>query len=292
MKYPIGIQDFQKIRKEGYAYVDKTRLVYKMADEGAYYFLSRPRRFGKSLLVSTLENYFMGNKELFEGLAIYDLEKDWHSYPVFHIDLNTADFMEKGSLHALLNDYLCTWENSYGARESETTLALRFKGVIERAAKKEGRNVVVLIDEYDKPVLQTLRNDTLRNEYRDELKAFYSVLKTQDRYIKFADNSYQVAGNAELYFQNALYLIFKIMGFYTQVELPTSDGGIDVIIQTPKYVYIIECKLDESADDALQQIEAKGYAAPFGMDKRQVVKLGINFSSDTRGVESYRVKTG
>lgn len=514
MKYPIGIQDFQKIRKEGYAYVDKTRLVYKMADEGAYYFLSRPRRFGKSLLVSTLENYFMGNKELFEGLAIYDLEKDWHSYPVFHIDLNTADFMEKGSLHALLNDYLCTWENSYGARESETTLALRFKGVIERAAKKEGRNVVVLIDEYDKPVLQTLRNDTLRNEYRDELKAFYSVLKTQDRYIKFAfltgvtkfgkvsvfsdlnnltdismdnryvsicgitedeltgyfkeeirmlaeangdtvdetvdklrarydgyhfkadsiglynpysvlntlarqeyndywfetgtptfladllqahcyrlpdltneqitgdvinsidststnpipviyqsgyltikgydkrfkkyrlgfpnkeveegflnfllplytsagtrspfyidefvkdvedghverfmqrlttffaDNSYQVAGNAELYFQNALYLIFKIMGFYTQVELPTSDVRIDVIIQTPKYVYIIECKLDGSADDALQQIEAKGYAAPFGMDKRQVVKLGINFSSDTRGVESYRVKTG
>lgn len=186
MKYPIGIQDFEKLRTIGYSYVDKSRFVYKLATEGEYYFLSRPRRFGKSLFLSTLEAYFQGKKELFEGLAIYDLETDWKKYPIFHIDLNTANFREKDSLYTVLNDYLTTWESKYGARESEATLALRFKGVIARAAEKEGCGVVILIDEYDKPILQTLRDPELQAEHRAQLKAFYSVLKTQDRYIKFA----------------------------------------------------------------------------------------------------------
>lgn len=186
MKYPIGIQDFEDLQRNGYAYVDKTNFVYKLADEGKYYFLSRPRRFGKSLFLSTLEAYFQGKKDLFEGLAIYDLETEWKKYPIFHIDLNTANFREKDSLYTVLNDYLTTWESKYGARESEATLALRFKGVIARAAEKEGCGVVILIDEYDKPILQTLRDPELQAEHRAQLKAFYSVLKTQDRYIKFA----------------------------------------------------------------------------------------------------------
>lgn len=186
MKYPIGIQDFEKLRTNGYSYVDKSRFVYKLATEGEYYFLSRPRRFGKSLFLSTLEAYFQGKKELFKGLAIYDLETEWKKYPIFHIDLNTANFREKDSLYMVLNDYLTTWESKYGARESEATLALRFKGVIARAAEKEGCGVVILIDEYDKPILQTLRDPELQDEHRAQLKAFYSVLKTQDRYIKFA----------------------------------------------------------------------------------------------------------
>lgn len=186
MKYPIGIQNFEDLRRNGYKYVDKTNFVYKLADEGKYYFLSRPRRFGKSLFLSTLEAYFQGKKELFEGLAIYDLETEWKKYPIFHIDLNTANFREKDSLYNVLNDYLTGWEDKYGARESEATLALRFKGVIARAAEKEGCGVVILIDEYDKPILQTLRDPELQAEHRAQLKAFYSVLKTQDRYIKFA----------------------------------------------------------------------------------------------------------
>lgn len=186
MKYPIGIQDFEDLQRNGYAYVDKTNFVYKLADEGKYYFLSRPRRFGKSLFLSTLEAYFQGKKELFEGLAIYDFETEWKKYPIFHIDLNTANFREKDSLYTVLNDYLTTWESKYGTRESEATLALRFKGVIARAAEKEGCGVVILIDEYDKPILQTLRDPELQAEHRAQLKAFYSVLKTQDRYIKFA----------------------------------------------------------------------------------------------------------
>ena len=186
MKYPIGIQDFKTIRKDGFVYVDKTALLYKLADEGKIYFLSRPRRFGKSLFLSTLEAYFQGKKELFEGLAIYDLETEWKQYPIFHIDLNTANFREEGSLYTVLNAYLSAWEDKYGTRESEVTLPLRFKGVIARAAEKEGRNVVILVDEYDKPILQTLQNEKLQEDHRNQLKAFYSVLKTQDRYIKFA----------------------------------------------------------------------------------------------------------
>lgn len=512
MKYPIGIQDFEKLRTNGYSYVDKSRFVYKLATEGEYYFLCRPRRFGKSLFLSTLEAYFQGKKELFEGLAIYDLETDWKKYPIFHIDLNTANFREKDSLYTVLNDYLTTWECKYGTRESEATLALRFKGVIARAAEKEGCGVVILIDEYDKPILQTLRDPELQAEHRAQLKAFYSVLKTQDRYIKFAfltgvtkfgkvsvfsdlnnltdismdhryisicgmtekelltnfkeginelaeangdteeatiaklkarydgyhfeentigiynpfsvlntlsrlrykdywfetgtptflvdllkmhnyrlpdmtkervsddvinsvdslstnpipviyqsgyltikgyderfkkyllgfpnreveegflnfllplytsagnnspflvdefvqdvesgnperfmqrmkaffaDTSYQVVGNAELYFQNAMYLVFKIMGFYTQVERPTSDGRIDAIIQTPNYIYVIECKLDRTADEAIKQIENNGYAEPFLMDKRKLYKIGVSFSSETRGVAEYKIK--
>ena len=512
MKYPIGIQNFDEIRNGRYVYVDKTRLIYKLVDEGKYYFLSRPRRFGKSLLISTLEAYFTGKKDLFEGLAIYDLEQNWYKYPILHIDLNTANFREKGSLFAILNDYLCKWEAVYGKAESETTLALRFKGVVERAAKKEGRNVVILVDEYDKPILQTFHDKELQEDYRNELKAFYSVLKTQDRYIKFAfltgvtkfgkvsvfsdlnnlmdismdnryisicgitekelkasfkegieelseatgkteeetleklrvnydgyhfkpggvgiynpfsvlntmakleygaywfetgtptflvdllklhhyelenltkeqisddvinsvdsmstnpipviyqsgyltikgyderfkkyklgfpnqeveqgflkfllpcyssagdnspyfieefvkdveagnaerfmqrlstmlaDTDYKVVGNAELYFHNVMYLIFKIMGFYIQVERPTSDGRIDAVIQTDDYIYIIECKLDKSADEALKQIDESGYAAPFMLDKRKLYKIGVNFSSKTRRVEEYKIE--
>ena len=186
MKYPIGIQNFEDLRRNGYKYVDKTNFVYKLTDEGKYYILSRPRRFGKSLFLSTLEAYFQGKKELFEGLAIYDLETEWKKYPIFHIDLNTANFREKDSLYNVLNDYLTGWEDKYGTRDSEVTLPLRFKGVIARAAEKEGRGVVILIDEYDKPILQTLQTPELQAEHRAQLKAFYSVLKTQDRYIKFA----------------------------------------------------------------------------------------------------------
>ena len=512
MKYPIGIQDFVKLRQGGFAYVDKTKFVYKLADEGSYYFLSRPRRFGKSLFLSTLEAYFLGRKELFEGLAIYDMEKEWKSHPIFYIDLNTANFRDENSLYEVLNSHVSVWEEMYGAREYETTLALRFKGVIARAAEKEGRGVVILIDEYDKPILQTLRNQELQEKHRSLLKSFYSVLKTQDRYIRFAfitgvtkfgkvsvfsdlnnlmdismdqryisicgmtqdellynfregieqlgeaygdteeetlnklkirydgyhfeedtvgiynpfsvlntlaklrykdywfetgtptflvdllkmhnyrllditrekvsgdvinsvdsmstnpipviyqsgyltikgyderfkkyrlgfpnkeveegflnfllplytsagnnspfmvdefvqdvesgnperfmqrmkaffaDTSYQVAGNAELYFQNAMYLVFKIMGFYTQVERPTSDGRIDAVIQTPDYIYIIECKLDRTADEALRQINDSDYAAPFSMDKRRIYKIGVNFSSQTRGVEQWIIE--
>ena len=184
--YPIGIQNFEKIRKDGYFYIDKTALIYQMVKTGSYYFLSRPRRFGKSLLISTLEAYFLGKKELFEGLAMEKLEKDWTTYPIFHIDLNTEKYDTRESLDSILNFTLEKWEQQYGTAPSETTFALRFRGLIERAYKQTGQRVVILIDEYDKPMLQAIGNEELQKEFRNTMKAFYSVLKTMDGCIQFA----------------------------------------------------------------------------------------------------------
>ena len=507
--YPIGIQQFDKIRNGGYVYVDKTRHIYELAHTGCYYFLGRPRRFGKSLLLSTMEAYFSGRRELFDGLAIGELEKDWTAYPILHLDLNTGKYHEKDSLEKALDKALFRWEKVYGTEPQETTPEFRFEGIIRRAAEKAGRNVVILIDEYDKPLLQSIGNEALQDEFRATLKAFYSVLKSQDRYIKFAfltgvtkfgkvsvfsdlnnlndismdakycdicgitereihayfedsirelaaangmtfdeacaklkehydgyhfevgtegiynpfsllctfskkafkdywfetgtptflvellkkynyrlenltkermtadvlncvdapganpvpmiyqsgyltisgylprfgkyllgfpnkevetgfinfllpayipardttefdislfvedveagdaesfmtrlqslfaGTDYKIVGDMEKYFQNSLYLIFKIMGFYTDVERNTSKGCIDVVVKTADYIYIIECKLDRSAEEAMAQIESRGYAAPFATDPRKLYRIGVNFSSQTRGVESY-----
>ncbi|WP_298075121.1 AAA family ATPase, partial [uncultured Bacteroides sp.] len=160
MKYPIGIQSFDQIIEDGYVYVDKTGLVYDLAHEGKIYFLSRPRRFGKSLLVSTLENYFLGRKELFRGLAIEGLEKEWAVHPVFHVDFNGAIFSDAGQLEEMLRDYVESWERSYGlSPDKELGMGLRFRNVLRVAHEQTGRRAVVLIDEYDKPILDVLDVD-------------------------------------------------------------------------------------------------------------------------------------
>ena len=513
MKYPIGIQDFDKIINEGYTYVDKTELIYKIVHEGSYYFLSRPRRFGKSLLMSTLDAYFSGKRELFKNLAIEKLEEDWTAYPVLHLDLNTGKYNSKDSLTHALDDFLSRLEANYGTFHSEKTLELRFMGIIERIYHKTGKPVVILVDEYDKPLLQSINNKELQEDFRATLKAFYSVLKTQDRYIRFAlltgvtkfgkvsvfsdlnnlidismdegydtlcgiteeemhryfeesiqklaerykisyeetcarlkkrydgyhfveygtgvynpfsllstfraskfgsywfetgtptflvqllqrenfylpdltqqqvsadmlncidtmdrnpipviyqsgyltikdydeefkvytlgfpneeveegfanyllpyyahtgsegapmyvrnfvlalrngkpeqfmkrmqvlfaDTDYKIVGNAELYFQNAFYIVTKLLGFYTEVERTISDGRIDMIVKTKDYIYIFEFKYDQNADIALQQIENKGYAQPFVTDGRKIVKIGVNFSREHRCIDEWKIK--
>ena len=146
-KYPIGIQDFEKIRKEDYLYVDKTTLIYRLVTEGAVYFLSRPRRFGKSLLVSTLKNYFQGRKELFKGLAIDSLEKKWAEHPVFHIDFNGTDFTVPGTLEQRLDDYIAEWEELYGRSPIRRDRGGRFSYVLQQAHQRYNRRCVVLIEE-------------------------------------------------------------------------------------------------------------------------------------------------
>ena len=185
-KLPIGVQDFAKLRTEGYKYIDKTGIVYRLAKSGCYYFLSRPRRFGKSLFLSTLEAYFLGRKELFSGLEIEHLERDWIEYPVLHLDLNTQKYESASALNNVLNEVLDSWEKLYGKNPSEIDFGRRFQGIIQRACEKTGRRVVILVDEYDKPVLQAIGNDTLQDEYRSTLKSFYEALKSSDRYIQFA----------------------------------------------------------------------------------------------------------
>ena len=511
--YPIGIQNFEKIRTEGYLYIDKTELVYRLVKTGSYYFLSRPRRFGKSLLISTLGAYFQGKKELFQGLAIEKLEKDWTKHPILHLDLNTEKYDTAESLDNLLNNALAYWESYYGTEPSEVSIPLRFKGVVRRACEKTGRRVVILIDEYDKPMLQAIGNEDLQEKYRNTLKAFYSVLKTMDGYIRFAlltgvtkfgkvsvfsdlnnlndismdrryveicgitepeihrdlepdlhelseaqgityeqtcqelkerydgyhftynsvgiynpfsllntfykmsfgsywfetgtpsylvkllqrdhydlqrlvhdeatsdmlnsidstsrnplpviyqsgyltikgydarfdlyrlgfpnreveegfikyllpfyvnmdegksifhisrfvyeiehgdyeaflcrlqsffaDTPYELVRDLELHYQNVLFIIYKLLGFYVQAEYHTSNGRIDMVLKTDKYVYVMEFKFDGTPEEALKQIDEKGYTVPFHNDSRQLIKIGVNFSPKTRNIEAWRVE--
>ena len=187
MKYPIGIQSFDRIIEDGYVYVDKTELIYNLTHESSIYFLSRPRRFGKSLLVSTLKNYYLGRRELFRGLAMERLETEWAVHPVFHVDFNGAVFSNAGQLEAMLRDYVEGWERMYGlVPDKELGIGIRFRHVLRAAHEQTGRRAVVLIDEYDKPILDVLDVDaSLEDRHRNVLKAFYSVFKGADAHLQF-----------------------------------------------------------------------------------------------------------
>ena len=195
MKYPIGIQNFAEIITKDYVYVDKTDLVYSLVTEGKIYFLSRPRRFGKSLLVSTLENYFMGRKELFKGLKIDSLEQDWLEYPIFHVDFSQDNYVKEGMVADKIEEYMTQWEEIYGHSPIARTLSGRFLYVLKEAHKQYGRPCVVLVDEYDKPILDGLSTDLasgveddrarLEIHNRDALRDFYTIFKAADVDLQF-----------------------------------------------------------------------------------------------------------
>lgn len=508
---PIGIQTFEKIRKENFLYVDKTAFVWKIASTSTPYFLSRPRRFGKSLLLSTFEAYFEGRKELFEGLAIEKMETEWNKYPVLHLDLNAEKYDAPERLNDILSNQLTQWELKYGKGPDELTLSSRFTGVIRRANEQTGRGVVVLVDEYDKPLLQAITNEELLDAYRSTLKAFYGVLKSTDRYLRFvfltgvtkfaqvsvfsdlnqlndismkpqyaticgitrqeltdtfapeigqlgqsnqltteeaieklatlydgyhfcefavgvfnpfsvlnvfdgfkfssywfatgtptflvellkkseydlrilidgveapassfteyrveannpipliyqsgyltikgyderfknyllefpneevkygfmeflvpfytsiknndqgfyigkfvneleagdvdafltrlqaffADFSYELSEKKERAYQVVFYLVFKLMGQFTQAEVRSARGRADAVVKTPKYIYVFEFKLSGTAEEALQQIEDKGYLIPYQVDGREVRKIGVEFSAEKRNISRW-----
>ena len=526
MKFPIGVQSFEQMRNDGYVYVDKTDLVYRLAKGGKIYFLSRPRRFGKSLLVSTIENYFLGRHELFKGLAIDALEKDWLQYPVFHIDFNSSNFTEGGVLDRKIEATVAGWEEVYGRPARDLDVGGRFAEVLRKAHEATGRRCVVLIDEYDKPLLDVMDTDytievggqrrPLEDWNREVLRGFYSVFKAADNDLQFVlltgvtkfaqvsvfsgfnqpqdismDARYEALcgitqeemeryfaepikemavkfktdwdgmlamlkrnydgyhfceemtdiynpfsllnafaqlnirdfwfasgspeyllrllaqsdenldeltgkyymprefvdykatvekplpmiyqsgyltikdfdkdfgsflldfpnkevqqgflslaasgyfaskkdadgtvrsmvmsmrdGNTdrlkdiltafladipytarrkenererERYFQYTFYLIFRLLGTYTvRAEHHSSQGRADCVVETPKYVYIFEFKLDGTADEALAQIEERGYARPYGTDGRQVIRIGASFSSETGTVGDWK----
>ena len=184
MRYPIGVQTFEEIINGKYVYVDKTDLVYNLA-RGHICFLSRPRRFGKSLLLSTLNAYFSGKKELFKGLKIDNLEKDWTEYPVFRIDFAVGDYSKENELETILNDILENWELKYEVVCKTSSLGKRFNNILEAAEVKTGHKAVVLIDEYDKPMLDVLGTE-LENKNRNTLKGFYGTFKSADEHLRFA----------------------------------------------------------------------------------------------------------
>jgi hypothetical protein len=510
---PIGVQDFESLRNDGYLYVDKTALVYRLATTGRYYFLSRPRRFGKSILLSTLHAYFSGKRDLFRGLALEHLEQQWTVHPILHLDLNVGEYRTEEDLRLKLSAKLSQWENQYGKVDYEVTLGGRFESVIRRASQQSGQRVVILVDEYDKPILQTITDKALQETYRTILRSFYGALKSMDAHIRFAfltgvtkfskvsvfsdlnnlrdismdneyiplcgitdeeidtqfvpyvqrladalgqtygqvreelkkrydgyhfcedsvgiynpfsllntfqsnrisnywfetgtpsylvyllkkhsynleqmatsqcdaevlnsvdsestnpvpviyqsgyltikdydpeyqlytlgfpnqevedgflkfllpsytsidktqtaffivnfvkdikagrvddflkrlsslfaDTPYELVRDLENHYQNVLFIVTKLMGFYVKAEYHTSEGRIDLLLQTDAYTYVMEFKLDGTAEEAMQQIEEKNYAQPFAADRRTLVKVGVNFSSTTRNIERWIVK--
>lgn len=186
LKYPIGIQNFEKLRSEGWLYADKTSLIHELVSNGAYYFLSRPRRFGKSLLMSTLDAYFQGKRNLFKGLAIDTLSDDWEPRPVFHIDLNAKNYEDRESLIMILEAHLEKWEAIYGDDKNDKAPEIRLAWLIHQAHLATGRKVAVLIDEYDKPLGASIDNEELQDTYRNILRGFFGVLKSCDGDIHFA----------------------------------------------------------------------------------------------------------
>ncbi len=508
---PIGDQGFASLRGDNYLYVDKTELIYRMIQKGKFYFLSRPRRFGKSLLLSTIEAFFLGKRELFNGLYIANQEQEWVEHPVLHLDFSTQNYKSEQNVYNILNDFLDEYEAKYGRKEGETDVALRFKWLVRNAYEKTGQRVVILVDEYDKPLLESIENPELQEQYRGILRGFYAVLKAMGQYIRFAlltgitkfskvsifsdlnnlndisrdwdyasicgitdnevdsvlapyiqryadeknlsydavredlrrmydgyhfaadtpglynpfslmcalskramdgywfdsgtptmlvemlrrkhyalptfeepvsamkldnktgdsdsimpllyqsgylsidrmsddgrywltfpndevregffefllpyyatvpNNDAKIAisdfvkdildGNAEQFlqrlqsffadfqydaqttpethFRNVLYILCKLMGLQVDAEYQTSDGRIDLLLRTDKFVYVIECKIDSTARIALDQIKSKEYALPWSLDNREMILVGINFSTKTRRPDDWLIE--
>lgn len=184
IKYPIGEQDFKLLREGGFCYIDKTRFVEKIMEGSKYHFLARPRRFGKSLFLSTLQYFFKGEKELFKDLYIEKVEKEWLHYPVLRLDLNTESYEDPGHLDSLLDHVFRKWETEFELPPTIGSYSSRFQTIIEQAHAKSGLPVVILVDEYDKPLVVNINNKTNIDHYRQRLSALYSNFKSSAEHIR------------------------------------------------------------------------------------------------------------
>ena len=267
-KYPIGIQSFEDIIDGGYVYIDKTALIYKLVSEGKVFFLSRPRRFGKSLLVSTLEAYFQGRRELFKGLAIEKLEQEWKSYPVIHLDMSGKTYLDANSLTAHLNSLLEPYELQYGIDKQDRDPDERFSYLIRTVCEQTGRKVAVLIDEYDKPVLEAIGREELADQYRRRLKGFYGVLKSADPYLKFV-------------------LLTGVTKF-SQVSVFSDLNQLEDISMLPQYDTICGITEDELESNFKEDIEslAKSEEQTYSemLKSLRLYYDGYHFSKDMHGV--------
>jgi hypothetical protein len=274
-KLPIGIQAFENIRTKGFVYVDKTAYIYRLVREENPYFLSRPRRFGKSLLVSTLKAYFEGKKELFESiagqesLAIAGMEKEWKPYPVLHLALNIDHYDSVDKLNGGLNTVLRLLEETWGRNPEETSPSSRFFGLIRRAYEKTGSQVVVLIDEYDKPLTDTLGsahdNPELHEKIREALQGFYGVLKASDQWLRFVF----LTGVTKF----AKVSIFSTLNQLRDISMSAEYEGI--------------CGITESELAGNFQDELRAMAGKFGISYEEVMAEmrkrynGYHFSEET-----------
>ncbi|MCL2247583.1 MAG: ATP-binding protein [Lentimicrobiaceae bacterium] len=267
-KLPIGIQDFEKLRKDNCLYVDKTQYVYLLGQTSSPYFLGRPRRFGKSLFLSTLKAYFEGKKELFEGLKIAEWEKDWTEYPIIYIDFNRDSYQNIDFFYQALETNLSIYEQKWGKVKNETTVASRLTGLIRRAYEKSGKRVVVLIDEYDKPLISTMDNSELNEQFRQILKGFYGVLKAEDAHLRFVF----LTGVTKF----SKVSVFSDLNQLTDISLDSKFSGICGITQT---------ELEENfvpEITALAKTTQKSYEKT--LFELQKLYNGYHFSEDLIGV--------
>ncbi len=271
-KFPIGLQSFEIMREEGYLYIDKTDLVYDLVHSLRYVFLSRPRRFGKSLLLSTIDNYYKGRRELFKGLKIDSMEHDWNVHPVFHLDFNGGRYDSHGSLKDVLEQNVAYWESTYGITPRGTELGQRFAMVLKVAHEQSGRRCVVLVDEYDKPLLDVLEtgytfNDNgqdrlVEDDNRSELKAFYSTFKAASNDLQFV----MLTGITQ----------------FAQLSVFSGFNQITDISMSPRYEAICGITNDE-IDTLLQQpiqalADAQGYSYSEAREQLRLMYDGYHFS--------------
>ncbi|MDR2473095.1 MAG: ATP-binding protein [Tannerella sp.] len=223
-KLPLSIQDFEDLRNKDFLYVDKTSYVKRLATYGKQYFLGRPRRFGKSLFISTLKAYFLGKKHLFDGLYIGEIEKEWIEYPVFHLDFVGEQYTSEYYFNAKLDAILRVFESQWGKDEADTTFPARFSGLIRRAYEKTGKQVVVLVDEYDKPLLESMHNKDLHEIVISTLKSFYGVLKSMDICLRFVF----ITGITKF----SKVSIFSDLNHLTDISLSDEYAGICGLTET------------------------------------------------------------
>jgi hypothetical protein len=267
-QYPIGLQDFAKIRRNHYVYVDKTALVYQLAQNQNYFFLSRPRRFGKSLLTSTLQCYFEGRKELFTGLAMERLETEWTEYPVLHFDLGTPKGIPASDLPRALGLKMQDYEELYGRNEAEVTPGERLNGIIKRAYRKTGKPVVVLIDEYDAQMLDVLHNPEELRGIRQVMRDFYSPLKTCDSMLRF--------------------VFMTGISMFSQLSIFSELNNLEIISMTGAYASICgitEQELRENFGPGIRELaKAKGYSPEEMLLRLKEEYDGYHFCKNSEGL--------
>ena len=253
-KCPLGIQTFSEVREGDYIYIDKTNMVYRMTQSFKYVFLSRPRRFGKSLLASTLHSYFAGKKELFKGLAIEKLETEWTEHPVLHFDMSTAKHMDKETLEQELNGKLSDYEEIYGkSKTGKTKLNQRLESLIVNAYAQTGRKVVVIIDEYDAPLLDVVHEDELLPQLRQVMRNFYSPLKACDPFLRFVF----LTGITKF----SQMSIFSELNNLTNISMDSEYAGIcgiteeELTGQLSDYVDSIADNQGKTHEEVLQQLK-------------------------------------
>jgi hypothetical protein len=266
--YPVGIQSFEKLRSLNALYVDKTDLIYKLAYTSTFVFLSRPRRFGKTLLANTLKSYFEGRKELFTGLAIEHLEKDWIKYPVLRFDLSTPKGVPADDLARAITLKMQDYEDLYGTNEREVTVSERLTGIIKRAYHKTGKPVVVIIDEYDAPLLDVIHDHSELEAVRKVMRDFYSPLKACDEYLRF--------------------VFITGISMFSQLSIFSEMNNLEIITRSKDYATICGITEQELLDNFQYGIET--LATKLNCSSNEMLAQlkdkydGYHFCGDTEGV--------